>query len=801
MQFQIGTKILGKALVLLIILIVSQPVSAIEAQKPVINLAERIQLENKNKREQFYGDVRLLHSPNLMDAQFSEDGSVLFSQAETIRLWRSDNGEYIGSIAGPVRFSKFAQLNHSRWIVTLDETEMAWDLYDRIQDSPQVIPHLRIWDTITGECLGDRRLSIPVNASRIWIRALETAEQYQTTFVIIDYDTNEAGRDGIQDYQRILLVGYHGQKLEPTSQFELRKNSSYNSMTWDSHTRQLYLSEDYGITCYDPVSKKIVWKSSRQSYIPLRIMIDRLVVLDRQPFIDENGSDNHQQDSSILVIYRPEYKGKVLARWDLIDSHSGNLIKSGVVNREFAPTEKIPDKNRDLIYWFRDLADYSINAIDIQTNKLLLRITREKNGFRRSILNQKWYLERLDYRTDAFKVFWNPICNRVCAIFGYSSELEVFDLKTGNPVADFSGTVNSLSKISADKITASLDGNEISVYEFKPGEGLLRTFNKKVLNNSCVALSADATILLEGKSSGKVDLWNLSSQKQTATLTGGKDKLICLAADTSRNKIVACDNTGTFWWWKYPIQYIAQSDEIQRLKAERKVEPTLPDYQKAKYPCRITRSQCDISPDTSCSMFFKPIETMSLLYSPEEDPDVEEYPYPGRSLAAKLEENFLGGGAYSLERKIGIVIVSEDDQKSKRMTPSASSRALLIQVKISMDGCFALFVFEHGQIIIVNLQTGMLESSIHTRNREIVDVNYHHVCKTLLVASFRGTVTAWDSETSLKTGMLSLYDARLRSMSSRPVKDRFDIVLGSQDTGLILKTGVFKKSDLKSEKP
>ncbi|HCO26562.1 MAG TPA: hypothetical protein DIT97_27450, partial [Gimesia maris] len=54
---------------------------AVEAKKPRPTLADTIQQQDRIPREQFYGEVKLMHAPNPMDVQFSEDGSVLFSQA------------------------------------------------------------------------------------------------------------------------------------------------------------------------------------------------------------------------------------------------------------------------------------------------------------------------------------------------------------------------------------------------------------------------------------------------------------------------------------------------------------------------------------------------------------------------------------------------------------------------------------------------------------------------------------------------------------------------------------------------
>jgi hypothetical protein len=64
--------LLSKVSVCLLLCFMTKPISAVEAQKPEISLADRIVLENKIHREEFYGDVRLLHAPNPMDVQFSE---------------------------------------------------------------------------------------------------------------------------------------------------------------------------------------------------------------------------------------------------------------------------------------------------------------------------------------------------------------------------------------------------------------------------------------------------------------------------------------------------------------------------------------------------------------------------------------------------------------------------------------------------------------------------------------------------------------------------------------------------------
>ncbi len=156
---------------------------------------------------------------------------------------------------------------------------------------------------------------------------------------------------------------------------------------------------------------------------------------------------------------------------------------------------------------------------------------------------------------------------------------------------------------------------------------------------------------------------------------------------------------------------------------------------------------------------------------------------------------------YSFYPSLGVVFATEDGQMPRRLTPAVYEETILLQIKISADGRFALFVFDTGQVTIVDQKEGVIQSIIQTSNREIVDVNYHPDQKTLLVASFRGTVTAWNSETFLKTGAIHLRDARINLLSSRAAKQGFDIVLGTWDTGLIVKTGVFPKSEQKPQRP
>ncbi|WP_299469902.1 hypothetical protein, partial [uncultured Gimesia sp.] len=153
------------------------------------------------------------------------------------------------------------------------------------------------------------------------------------------------------------------------------------------------------------------------------------------------------------------------------------------------------------------------------------------------------------------------------------------------------------------------------------------------------------------------------------------------------------------------------------------------------------------------------------------------------------------------ERKFGEVIATQNAIKQKILTPAIGRDDVLIQIKSSPNGRFALLVFNTGQVTIVDLQTGTLESIIRTNDKEIVDVDYHSDQKTLLVASFRGGVTAWNTETFQKTGSLQLYDARLDSLRSRVTKKGFDIVLGTRDTGLIVKSSVFPESEQKPQQP
>ncbi len=505
--------IVSKFLVMLCLLYITNPAIAVEARKPELSLAERILQQKNPQREQFYGDVKLLHSPNPMDVQFSEDGSVLFSQAETVRMWRSDNGAYLGSISGPVRFRKFAKLNNSRWIVTLDDIEEVYQRDGRFI-IPQVIPQLRIWDVITGSCLGVRSLTIPVNTTKIWFPAIETAEQFQMTYVIVRID------DDNPDTQRKLL-GYHGQNLIPT--FQLTLEDEFDSLTWDPQTRHLYLYGNYKVSCFDPASQKVVWTTARNFFDFTNVTIDQLMVID-QPLHLKTGELAHKEHSSSILLtfqlntnLRPEKH--VLLRWGLMDPLSGKPIKSGVVTRDLKPIDKLSNKKKEdtLIYW---LFDGSIKAVNILENQLLLTGSEDHeegvafSHSRNEAGDENWYLYRSDYRDEVYKIVWSQAANRVCSIGGDSEEIELFDSRTAKPVASASGTVNALSKFSAQNIAASMDWNEAAVFEFKSGGKFIRTFNTKILQSSCVALSADTSNLLVGETSGNASVWGLSNHKK-----------------------------------------------------------------------------------------------------------------------------------------------------------------------------------------------------------------------------------------------------------------------------------------------
>ncbi|QDV48442.1 WD40 repeat domain-containing protein [Gimesia fumaroli] len=796
--FHFVSNITFKVSICLLLLLITKPVSAIEARKPEVSLADLILMEKKIHREQFYGDVRLLHSPNPMNILFSADGTVLFSLAETVRLWQSDTGEYLGSIAGPARFRQFALLNNSRWIVTIDDLEEPW-LSNGLYIIPQVVPHLRIWDVTKGTCLGIRRLKIPVNSTKIWFPAIETANQLQMTFLIVHYD------DDSPNTQR-KLVGYHGRNLVPILEFALE--DEFDSLTWDPHTRQLYLYNDYKFASYDPASNKIVWTSNRNIFNLTDIKIEQLIVIDQPLQFKEKMSGHKKLASSILLTFEPEltqgFDKDILLQWGLVNPLSGNPIKSGFVTRNFRPIDKQTNKGKaeNLIYWFRDDNDHSIRAVNILKNQLLLKIpcdhdevvstSRYKAGL------QKWYLEREDYRAEADKILWSRAANRICSIRGLMEEIKLFDSSTGKPVASASGTVNALSNILAGRISASFDWNNISVFEFNADKNFMNIFNTKVLQNSCVALSSDASNLLVGETSGYAHLWNLPKHEKIATLAGGTNKLLGLGANTAQKIIISCDNTGTFRWWKLPTQLSEIQGRVQTLKAERNNKPTVPSlsfYKKLRSSYHLPNSLCDMSTDALHALSFKPFSPLT------ESMDGELWLVPGDSLIAKINENPVEGGFASLEPKLGVIIFTEVGKNPKRLTPAVHEESILLQIKLSTDGRFALFVFDTGQVTIVNLQEGVLESIIQTNNREIVDVNYHHKRKTLLVASYRGTIRTWNSETFLKTGSLQIQDARLEFLSSRVAKIGFDLVLGTWDTGLIVKCGTFPKSEQKPQRP
>ncbi len=781
MNFDFGSDLLSKVSFFLILFFMTKPVSAIEARKPEINLADQILLENKIHREEFYGDVRLLHSPNPMDVQFSEDGSVLFSQAETIRLWRSDTGKYLGSIAGPARFRRFAQLNHSRWIVTIDDRE-AVDARGWYWGVPQVLPHLRIWDVVTGKCLTVRRLKIPANAIHLWIAALETTEPFQATYLILEYTDGQSGSTS-----HCQLIGFQGRSLTQVCRIELEDPP--DSLTWDSHSKQLFIHGEYRVSAFDPASNKILWTKIPGDFVSRTKEIDQLIVFDHPPLLTEKESGNEKAFSPILVTFRQTAKGPKSMLWRLIDSATGEIIKKEVITRASEEYNSQFEKNRkeSPSHWTYDSRERSIKAIDFLNNKTLLRIPWRIDDYAtRSRFNSKfdqWYLDRNNLREIEEKFAYSQAANRVCIIGGVLDEIYLYNSQTGKRIATASGTVSALSAFSSDKISASLDWNDVSVYQMKDHDQLVRSFHTKAPKNSCIALSADASSLLVGEASGKAQVWNLPTRKHIGTLTSPSivpTKLLCIAIDSAHTKIVAGDMEGTFWRWKYPV---SSDDKPQLLTAERNGGELKLPYQKVLPDYDLNPSLCDLSSNAILSLCFQPL--VSEVYSV----DIESS--PGSSLVANL----------GYEQNYGNVIAIENAKKQSILTPGVHHKSILIQTKCSPNGRFAILVFYSGQVTIIDLQEGTLESIIQTGNREIVDVEFHPDQKTLFVASYRGTVTAWDTETFLKIGSLQLYDARLNLLSSRVAKKGFDLVLGTRDTGLIVKRGVFPKSEQQPQRP
>lgn len=792
MNFEDDSDLLCKVSVFLLLCFMTKPVAAIEAQKPEISLADQILQENKIHREEFYGDVRLLHSPYPVDIQFSADGSVLFSIAETVRLWRSDTGTYLGSIAGPAKFRRFAQLNNSRWIVTLDDLE-AVDERGLYWGVPQVLPNLRIWDVVTGKCLVVRRLEIPVNAIKIWIPTLETAEPFQTTYLILRYTDDRSGSTA-----QHLLIGFQGRNLTPVCRLELDYPS--DSLIWDPYTNQIYINGEYWVSCFDPAANKILWSTTPGSVAEVTEPIDELIVINKQLRIVEGMlkeikplPGNKHSSSTIFVSFNRNVNDPTFQEWVLVDPLSSNNIISRNLKNILQPNRNQLeiDKHQTFIYWTHDFNDQSIKSINIFNNELTLNIPWTYGGAaaytRNKSLSQKWHLVRDDSRTVSSKIIYNQTTNIVCFIGGDSEEINLFNSRTGKRIASASGTVNAQSSISKNQFSTSLDWNEVSMFQFHEDARITRTFSTNVPENSCVALSADANSLLVGDSSGKGHVWNLANHKKIGTLTGVSKKLLCIAVDTSQKKFVAGDINGVFWRWNIPTQSTSTPEKKQRLSAERNGKQIKLSLQDVPLHYELTHSLCDLSSNALLSLCFQPRDLT--------DNGVELDSTPGLALAAKVIEN--PKLYYLFKPSHGEVIALENAMKKTILTPGVYHKSVLIQVKSSANGRFAILVFNTGQVTIVDIQTGTLESIIQTNDKEIVDVDYRPDQKTLLVASYRGAVTAWNTDTYLQTGSIKLFDARLDSLSSRVSDNGFDIVLGTRDTGLIVKHGAFRKADMK----
>ncbi len=769
----------GKVLVLLMFIFVAQSASAIEAEKPVINLADRILLEAKIPREEFHGDMRLLHSPNPLHTRFSDDGSVLFSQAETVRLWKSDTGYYLGSISGPVRFRNFALLNNSRWLVTIDDMEEIWESGTYF-NSLQVLPCLRIWDVVTSECLGVRRLKIPVTAYRVNLPEIESAKAYGITYLILNYF---AGEEGKFDYHE--LLGFQGASLTPICQQKLETDSDW--LRWDPYAKLLYIHGKYSISAFDPESQKIVWSISPKRDKSSNALIDRVIVFRKRYPSQEVTHENKKASNSVLVTFTQQFKGPELQQWVIIDPVLGKVTHSGTIPRDLKPAKNQQVKNisESFIYWLDDLSDHSFKAIDILENRMCLRIPWKKNGdstyLRAVSAEQRWHLT-VENNMNYDRVSWSESANAVCFISEGTEEIDLFNAKTGQRIAAPSGMVNAVSAISSNRLAASFDYNNVALYEFQENEQFSRVREISDTKNSCVALSNDGAILLAGDSSGKASVWNLPTQKKIAALEGANNRLLCIAIDDAHNNVLAGDNTGTFWSWKYPALSTPAVKQPQLLDAVQIPKPEVQGLIKENYSFQLTPAFCDLSTDTSIKLFFQPFSAIDDIQNTS-----------GSYLIAKIIT--YPKLPYMVEPVDGLVLATKKNEKHKILAPAVQQQSILLQVKCTPSGRFVLFTFNTGQVIIVNLQDGTFESIIQTGERTIVDIEYCHDQKTLLVASYRGTVTAWNTETYLKTGTIKLLDARLNLIRSRVTKNSFDIVLGTRDTGLIVKRGVFQKSN------
>lgn len=674
---QLNINVVSEFLVCLLLLMSIRSVPAVEAQKPEISLADLIQQENKIHREQFFGDLKLLHSPYAIDIQFSADGSVLFSLAETVRLWRSDTGAYLGSISGPAKFRRFTQLYNSRWIVTVD------DIYADEDGSyygvPHNLPNLRIWDVITGKCLSIRQLEMPVNTFKISVDSLEPIEQYQMVYLILNYmELTES---------RSQLLGFQGQKLIPDCKLEFE--NKIDSLTWVPQTRQLHINSGSNVSGFDPDSKMILWKKELADSVKPIKSVDELIAID------------HPNSNNVWLRF-----DSALQRWHL-EKQQGPFVKE--------------------------------------------------------------------------KMIWSKAANRVCHIQGETEEINLFNAKTKKRVTLASGMVNALSPISANNFSGSFDYSDVFVFQFGKRDHIHRTFTTQVAQNSCVAISTDATTLVVGKTSGKGKVWSLSDRKVLFTLTGCQKELLCIAADTLNKRIVAGDNYGNFWRWNFPAQSTVTTEKVPQIIAEKLSNPIKSRFPGSQTHDELTNSLCTLSPDGMLSLYFRPFKFKFSPVFPTKKEDI--IPDPGIFLIANLE----------YERKFGELIASDNAKKTNILAPAIGLDEILIQIKSSPDGRFATLVFSTGQVTVIDLQTETLESIIQTGDSEIVDVDFHPDKNTLLVASYRGTVTAWNTDTFLQTGKVQLYDARLENLSSRITKKGFDIVLGTRDTGLIVKRNVFKK--------
>jgi len=708
--------------------------------------------------------IRCLHAPSPRSLSFSADGSVVVSQASSLRIWNAEDGVLMQSISGPTPFGHHVQLNAGRLIATVDDAQAFSDI-GWSYEAASVLPLVRVWDVLSGRQLAAKALPLPANASSFRLSQLAVSSSSEgILFVVVGY------QDGFTPYHPHVL-GYR----VPTLQ--LLYDASLDQMESDVSVK---MSESTGqILVYD--SRRVVLLKAETG----AIVFERLL----------GTKDRHliRVDDSKALGSNPDAPQLHVAMFNVPDEryYRGSLdLKGGEYSETIVPAGKSRwIESRSALLCEEDASVWDYVSTDLGLTKWSLFSGESVASFHLP-------MDIIRYRAISRPLQMNgPRVLKdigAAAIHGASKRLAVavrddeafyiIDMSSGRVVGEPYGTVSALSRVDGSCIGSVVDAHRVTLFE-SYGDNRHRVLSLEE-PATAIAVSQSQMWLVLGKHSGGIQIRSLHNLQVLAERAVSDCPVAAVVCDAGHRFLLIADYKSRLWqieWSGDPLVLLPPRRLLPNIMFEKEPRYIIAPPEET---IALTSNFISLAPPGSDSLAFVQFTTAKPAVS--WPPGSSALSDPGRTLVVRGWTVRGDGMSDEFNERIGAVLVTDVvSGLEKWLAPAGRPMDSVVRIGRSADGQVGIVAFQSGRVVLTDIRTLQLHSIIDTGVNDIVDVTVLSDGVTLLVARYGGVIQTWSIPKVSLIDSIHLGDCRLSAIASADGKGSSKIIVGTRDCGVI----------------